>query len=117
MRISDWSSDVCSSDLVGEDRQIDVVALFIVEQVLEAASGHEDSGAQAADDILCRLGPPDARERQVPADILRDRAFATRHLERGGVLEAQKVEVGADRPLGRKAEVGGRAAKEGAQMG
>src|SRR3546814_19580706 len=89
MRISDWSSDVCSSDLVGEDRQIDVVALFIVEQVLEAASGHEDRGAQAADDILCRLGPPDARERQVPADILRDRAFATQHLESGGVLEPQ----------------------------
>src|SRR3546814_2487844 len=85
-------------------------------QVLEAASGYEDRGAQAADDILCRLGPPDARELQVPAHILRDRAFATHHLERGGVLEPQMVEVGADPHLGRQVEGGARADEDGARI-
>src|SRR3546814_6170177 len=36
MRISDWSSDVCSSDLGGKD---DVVPASSSEELLEAASG------------------------------------------------------------------------------
>src|SRR3546814_1836248 len=38
------------------------------------------------------------------------------HLERGGVLEPQMVEVGADPHLGRQVEVGARADEDGARI-
>src|SRR3546814_12570604 len=46
MRISDWSSDVCSSDLPGRERQLHAVAGGRHEQALPDPPGHhQQAGA------------------------------------------------------------------------
>src|SRR3546814_3141936 len=49
MRISDWSSDVCSSDLVGATHAINYAASDFVEAVLKITAGH---GVQAVLDMV-----------------------------------------------------------------
>src|SRR3546814_17334042 len=39
MRISDWSSDVCSSDLFGQDRQPRLLALIRLQEMLRLENG------------------------------------------------------------------------------
>src|SRR3546814_18876908 len=51
-----------------------LVAFLVVEQILEPLAGQEDGGADPPDDILRRLGPPDAGDRQIPADVQIGRA-------------------------------------------
>src|SRR3546814_13845666 len=51
MRISDWSSDVCSSDLFG--RQLQPVGDMVAERAMDRAIGH--AALRAARRLLLRL--------------------------------------------------------------
>src|SRR3546814_12322456 len=61
---------------IGEDGNVGVILLLVVEQVLEPLARQQHRGAEPPDDILRRLWPPDRRARQVEADVLWDRALA-----------------------------------------
>src|SRR3546814_15184343 len=63
MRISDWSSDVCSSDLIVEVRPGPVVTMY----ELEPASGIKASRViQLADDIARNMSALSARVATIP---------------------------------------------------
>src|SRR3546814_4500706 len=68
MRISDWSSDVCSSDLMGIQNVFGDLAGKIAEHVLDAHGLHPVvlRGARAMGvDIVDVLGPDRSEERRV----------------------------------------------------
>src|SRR3546814_4707710 len=50
MRISDWSSDVCSSDLDGRSARIDQLMLELARGVHRVGIDHRHAGAQHAED-------------------------------------------------------------------
>src|SRR3546814_12390813 len=91
---------------IGEDGNVGVILLLVVEQVLEPLARQQHRGAEPPDDILRRLGPPDRRDRQVEADVLGDRALAAQHLQARGVFEPQMVDIGADAKFGGQVEIG-----------
>src|SRR3546814_14856496 len=78
MRISDWSSDVCSSDLVADRRTAGVGVgreedVALLDVTLEVVQEVRDRQAELADDHLA-LGVPDQRELVVLlADTWRER--------------------------------------------
>src|SRR3546814_12578398 len=57
MRISDWSSDVCSSDLMVGDHQMDHAAEGAVAQQRKACVGAANVGQQGAHEALRRDRP------------------------------------------------------------
>src|SRR3546814_19740569 len=69
MRISDWSSDVCSSDLSGAFAQISLaIATYYDSRVLENIKQHEIAVRSAvlmrlADQDEAELSPPEVKER------------------------------------------------------
>src|SRR5690606_22474241 len=85
-------------------------------QILEPRAGDEDGRAQPPDDVLRGLGPPDAGERQVPADIPGDRALAAQHLEARCIFEPEMIEVGADTHLRRQVEIAAGADEDRARI-
>src|SRR3546814_15006174 len=89
MRISDWSSDVCSSDLIGLER---------VSVMQMSERGHDMAGTLAphrADDIagLSRRGVGAFHEGEVA--IFR-RAAERREVDRKSVVEGTSVSVRVD---------------------
>src|SRR3546814_16908595 len=62
MRISDWSSDVCSSDLL-EDRLEEVPVARVRAQLLQVVAGAEAAPGALDDDHADRLVGRDAIER------------------------------------------------------
>src|SRR3546814_2407877 len=68
MRISDWSSDVCSSDLVAFDRQVAQAGLL---QHHRGAAGDRDADLAGTDGAACGL---DADDGAVLADEAGDLA-------------------------------------------
>src|SRR3546814_11621538 len=90
MRISDWSSDVCSSDLHG------VLAAHLVGE-----SGHREAVLHAADDV--EVGQARLHHHHVGALLQVERDLAQRLVAVGGVqlvglLVADEARAGADRP-------------------
>src|SRR3546814_1063740 len=71
MRISDWSSDVCSSDLVDVDALCDgddVVVAGVLQHIEEAGVHSGDSACSLppyslSDDIIAEIGRASCRER------------------------------------------------------
>src|SRR3546814_17466298 len=98
MRISDWSSDVCSSDLVGEDDP----GLVRIGEALRVPAVH-----QLAPRSLARLGRVDHAVRLIGMDRL---ASATRRQRPRGValpvlmLPANLADLGRAMPLGKRAK-------------
>src|SRR3546814_16868012 len=92
MRISDWSSDVCSSDLLGE-RLLDLL-------------GHHQPDAQFLHvTLVAALGEPPANARRgLGTEIGRDQRFLA--LVERRLVEARQAEPGeiADEPIGRSLE-------------
>src|SRR3546814_18374241 len=86
MRISDWSSDVCSSDLPGAD--VDVLELALDH--LGAVAGHY-LGQRARVDLVAQRILDDRRQAH-HGDLLRGRAGAA-----GGAVERAHVLVHAHR--------------------
>src|SRR3546814_11138785 len=96
MRISDWSSDVCSSDLLADDREHECG----VERV---AARHVEHGEQPlGQDDVARPQPPRCPERQVRILLLdrqiRDELAAARRIgvgreDRKSVVEGKSVAV------------------------
>src|SRR3546814_5043547 len=86
MRISDWSSDVCSSDLVDGDRQRQVVALpqLLKDQLGEPARVAEDDRRAVPRDHLHHLMHRPAPRMPRP----RHRAFGQRSEEHTSELQS-----------------------------
>src|SRR3546814_9960720 len=57
MRISDWSSDVCSSDLfINGDRDLFQIAIFVISNVLAGRAGALQAGELGQ--VFFRFGRP-----------------------------------------------------------
>src|SRR3546814_14913991 len=82
MRISDWSSDVCSSDLEALARVEARVAMRVVA-IGEALLGHRHRAAGAFGDVL---------PRHLGVDAARDRALGAMHREEAAYLGQEPVE-------------------------
>src|SRR3546814_4369109 len=68
MRISDWSSDVCSSDLLLFDGRVDGAALFgDFGEVADAGTGDEDRGTGFLEGGVDAGRPVDAGRNPIPA--------------------------------------------------
>src|SRR3546814_13093541 len=68
MRISDWSSDVCSSDLLLFDGRVDGAALFgDFGEVADAGTGDEDGGTGFLEGGVDAGRPVDAGRHPIPA--------------------------------------------------
>src|SRR3546814_11522845 len=52
MRISDWSSDVCSSDLVGDNVNLPRIGAIDIDQHVAGLVGHDDHPRRCGNDIL-----------------------------------------------------------------
>src|SRR3546814_6734608 len=81
MRISDWSSDVCSSDLLG-DRQ---AATVEVDAVIDPSANTQLMGLYASNGMLCT---------QCEAEGFRRIAF---HPDRPDVLSRYRVRMAGDK--------------------
>src|SRR3546814_1922913 len=71
MRISDWSSDVCSSDLVLDDevaREVALEPLPVLERVVHLGEGHRARLEPAVEDV------GDAPHHRPPGGVVRVRA-------------------------------------------
>src|SRR3546814_7969225 len=99
MRISDWSSDVCSSDLVGERERVDDVEAAAVAEVDERVEPQ-----RLLEDGQARDQPRqvvDGEERDLDRDVApgeqvereRDRDVALEHDDRSE-LSGDNVEIG-----------------------
>src|SRR3546814_3883707 len=91
MRISDWSSDVCSSDLIGELAEGRRIALDLVaETALEPLGGELDRRQRILDLV-----------RDAPGDVGPGRAPLVEQLL-SDILETQDVAVALRHRLGRE---------------
>src|SRR3546814_20268640 len=94
MRISDWSSDVCSSDL---QQHVDMIGVEPAEAALQAAGevvGREPVGGDAVLELLSHLAddhPAVALAAQQPAETLLAAAIG-----RGGVERSEERRAGRD---------------------
>src|SRR3546814_1809091 len=93
MRISDWSSDVCSSDLEGARRRID--HQLRIDLVASRAARHRalpdrQGGDRGADAQPCaRIGPrPDPRQHDRPRQCRDAASGAMRSEERTSELQS-----------------------------
>src|SRR3546814_13717114 len=100
MLISDWSSDVCSSDLFGEGRVVDVVwqaDQAAVRRLAEAAhDGVEEStvGGRVVERLARRIQGRDAALRQQEANRSEER--------RVGKRVSVRVDLGGRRIINKK---------------
>src|SRR3546814_4780114 len=85
MRISDWSSDVCSSDLVGLTT---TSGIYFNEHLLKAADA---SGSRSAAMVLRNPAVDVAVLETARRGILRD-GLAFRHCQTGAVLNVRSAE-------------------------
>src|SRR3546814_2124356 len=79
MRISDWSSDVCSSDLWYAFEKSDAYQRFVLTKLVEATF-KADAAPGTNDPVLFRT--PEGREYWTSADWLVDSAIAKQALEK-----------------------------------
>src|SRR3546814_19348872 len=91
MRISDWSSDVCSSDLIGEDR---IGGILVVPHALRLAIGLDERdlivAAAGEAHVIDRLGidPAEAAGRAIFGRHVPDRrAIRQRQLVQDGAVQ------------------------------
>src|SRR3546814_18977341 len=90
MRISDWSSDVCSSDLHDPDRQIAFLERERIAMLARTAGGHRR--ADAADD---GAGDLDQRPHRRDADHARaEAAYIHRQSVVLGKSVSERVDLG-----------------------
>src|SRR3546814_3805817 len=89
MRISDWSSDVCSSDLNREGRRTDPARRLALEP-FDHRSKIGPHGVKARD---IGLGIGDARNRMIVDQRLRNVALRAAHLADGVVIAAPAMSL------------------------
>src|SRR3546814_17254248 len=106
MRISDWSSDVCSSDLVGPDRAAPVVYVADAEGLVEPAIEQRQVGLGACKELSV-VGPTPGRG----GDARKDRIIVASEAQGGLRIAPDEAAAESVGGIGRSEER--RVGKEG----